>query len=98
MAKSCVDLTENEYTLHKPLWVKEEIGVGETALCVRTPENVLRKGERIYKDRRFTKGTLAWEAVGDLIAALKASSWTSNHGLIRLWLSFRSQAPMSTFQ
>lgn len=48
MAKSCVDLTENEYTLYKPLWVKEEIGVGETALCVRTPEKVLRKRERIF--------------------------------------------------
>lgn len=78
MARSCVHLTENGYTLYRPVWVKEESRATQTALCAKTPQNVLQKGQRIYKDRRFTEGTPAWEAVADLIAALRADAWLSN--------------------
>lgn len=78
MAMSCVDLTDTEYTLYRPLWIKDESQAGETALCVKVPQNVLRKGNRIYKDRRFTKGSPSWDAVADLIASVKASAWITN--------------------
>lgn len=75
MAKSCVDLSDNEYTLYRPVWIKTESQViGQTVHCAKVPKNVLRKGERIYKDRRFTEGTPSWDAAVDMVAALKANS------------------------
>lgn len=78
MATLCVDLTENEYTLYRPVWVQEESREAEIALCVKVPQNVLGKGERAYTDRRFSEGTSSFHAVADLISALKANAWNSN--------------------
>lgn len=78
MASSCVDVTENKYTLYKPLWIRDEYSgltnAPETALCVKVPENKLQSGKRIYEDRRFREGTRSWEAVADLVSAIRASS------------------------
>lgn len=78
VAQSCVDMTEKGYILYKPVWIKREEGSPLTTLCPKTPENVLRRGERIYKDSQFRKGTTSWNAVTDLISALKADAWTTS--------------------
>lgn len=78
MALKCVDVTDKEYILYKPLWVKEESGSAQTALCAKIPENVLQKGERIYKDRRFLEGAPSWNAVAELRSAVKEHAWTTN--------------------
>lgn len=78
MAVTCVDVTEREYILYKLLWIREEFGSTQTALCVKIPENVLQKGERIYTDRRFREGTPSWEAVADLRLAVRKHAWTSD--------------------
>lgn len=77
MASSCVDLTETNYTLYKPLWVRGQSRATQAALCVKVPQNVLQRGERLYKDRRFTEGTPAWDAVSGLIAAVKSNAWNT---------------------
>lgn len=77
MALTCVDLTDEEYTVYKPLWIKSENRVAVSARCVKIPDNILSRGGRIYKDRRYSEGSPSWNAVGDLIKAVKASAWNT---------------------
>lgn len=82
MAISCVDVTEIEYVLYRPVWFRDvssgENNAAEAALCVKIPQNVLQRGERIYKDRRFGEGSPSWDAVSDLIEALKVNAWSAD--------------------
>lgn len=79
MAKSYVELTEEEYILYHPMWIKEESSQqSQRAFCTKVPRNELRRGKRIYKDHRFTEGSPSWDATADIVAALRTNASSAN--------------------
>lgn len=79
MAKSCVDLTEKEYILYRPTWIREESSQqSQRSFCAKVPRNELRRGKLIYEDRCFTEGSPSWDAVADILAALRTNASSSN--------------------
>lgn len=51
MALASVELTDEEYTVYTPLWIKGKHRVAVSAGCVKIPENSLGRGKRMYKER-----------------------------------------------
>lgn len=77
LAFSCVFLTQQAYTFYNVKWQRLE-NSPPIPLCVHTRDNILHKGDRIYKSINYRNGSYEESSVLSLKEALIAHSWQSN--------------------
>lgn len=82
LARSCVTLTEEEYTFYNVTWQRLE-GSAPTPLCIHTRNNILRKGDRIYNSIRYSNGSIEEKSLIGFRISLIANSYRPNYNRTR---------------